>query len=669
MAHLPPSLRIALARARGVTGQGPAAPPPPSPKPLPVSASRPVPPPPRVTDVTVSARPKPQPEVPKPAKAKAGKTKKVAAPTPAPRVADVTTTVTVDDQEQAALILPPGAGDLRFDAPGVLAATKGRRPTDEQMRIMEAAVALRPVAGQALRVRAYAGSGKTSTLKCVAAVIGGDKQGMYLAFNSAIAKEAAGDFPRSVTAKTMHSLAYHAVGVTQANLAKSLNGHYVREVLPNGWTSKARVGVLELGQARLVAQVLRFFFASADAQPTQRHVDAVLDLHVYRVPLDAPTDREARRRHSDLMKLREDLAPLLLRQARGYWEKVWGEDEDGAGWSKAGMVIPHDCYLKIFERQSDLIQRAFAGTDYLMIDEAQDLNPVQRSIAVQSGLPLVCVGDSFQQVYSWRGAEDALDLLPGPETYLSASFRFGSQIAAFAQRILVSRPGGGLPVPLRGLGPQGVVTTEGSARVLLCRTNAAVLRSAGSAALAGTKVHVVGGISELAEELESAVALSEKRLHDVKADSLKRFSCWEELKEEAEALDDANLKRLVEAVEDKKGTARMLAALKQHHVPSEEGAELVVSTTHRAKGREWDAVELCDDFPGPVRAWKRYDAARAKRRADLMKQAVEEWHVFYVAATRARKRLIVPERLMEDMDQWERQQRPQRDSVFDREEW
>ncbi|MBC6818003.1 DNA helicase, partial [Acinetobacter baumannii] len=59
-------------------------------------------------------------------------------------------------------------------------------------------------------VTAYAGAGKTSTLK----LIGNAKSyqsGMYLAFNKAIATEAESKFNRNVRCKTFHSLAFNSV--------------------------------------------------------------------------------------------------------------------------------------------------------------------------------------------------------------------------------------------------------------------------------------------------------------------------------------------------------------------------------------------------------------------------------------------------------------------------
>jgi superfamily I DNA/RNA helicase len=55
----------------------------------------------------------------------------------------------------------------------------------------------------------------------------------------------------------------------------------------------------------------------------------------------------------------------------------------------------------------------------------------------------------------------------------------------------------------------------------------------------------------------------------------------------------------------------------------EEDADVTVSTAHKAKGREWDAVQLAGDFPEPE------------------KQGDEELRLLYVACTRAKRELDI----------------------------
>jgi superfamily I DNA/RNA helicase len=417
-----------------------------------------------------------------------------------------------------------------------------------------------------------------------------------------------------------------------------------------GWLDARKVLLKPVGQARLVARVVAEFCRSADREIGEVHVGRVLDRHVYRVPLEEPAEEAGLAVHREKLGRRSLLAGLLQERAPELWERLARHRDEG-------LTVSHDVYLKLFQLDSTLVCSTLREYEYLMLDEAQDLNPVMRSIATLSGCPVLAVGDPWQGIYSWRGAENALDALGGERLYLTQSFRFGQAVADVARRVLQSKPLHQPDRPLRGSRRASRVLLGHSASVVLCRTNAGVLRAAVFAAKDGASVHVVGGIAELAEELESAVALYEGRLHDVQAESLKRFADWQELREEADQLQDAVLGRLVEAVE---GTdvLRDLAVLKRQHVGSEDQAEVVVSTCHKAKGREWPMVCLARDFLTLEKMAKRYwsvlgrscEGGRVSReRADAVMQVLEEWHVLYVAVTRAVETLVLPESLYEEL--------------------
>lgn len=535
---------------------------------------------------------------------------------------------------------------LGLDASILADATKGRRPTDEQIIVVQACRRMQP--GDALRLIAYAGAGKTSTLKLAGAVLGGS--GIYLAFNRVIAKEGEKAFGAAgITSKTCHSVAYGALGL-RGELPKQ-NSDWVRGYVPNGWLDAgACADVRPDRQAALTAKAFSKFAASDATAPTVYHVADALDDAGFAPPRETPADKSQRRKADRRAEQRSALEPLIFRQVTALWDAIYGGDGDG--WRRAGKSLSFDAYLKVFERSPAVVRSAFRSFGFVLLDEAQDVNRVQISIVEQArraGCKLVAVGDRFQQIYSWRGAVDALEILSGKALYLSASFRFGERVAAFSAHILSTRPGGGLPVPLRGLGPAGTVVAVEKvvAPVILCRTNAGVVRAAGTAALSGQTVHVVGGVKEISQELESILALQRGEQHRVMVDLLKRFPDWKSLEDEAAATEDPDLTYFVELGKDTK-LAEMIEAIRSMERP-EKQASLIVSTAHKAKGREWDVVGLSDDFPGPNRAWRRYHMAVQKHDDSGMKSAIEEWHVLYVAATRAKKELRVARRLHDDI--------------------
>lgn len=63
-----------------------------------------------------------------------------------------------------------------------------------------------------LKILAFAGAGKTSTLTMIAQSMP-EHKGIYLAFNKAIVADIQKKLPPNVEARTFHSLAYNSVGL------------------------------------------------------------------------------------------------------------------------------------------------------------------------------------------------------------------------------------------------------------------------------------------------------------------------------------------------------------------------------------------------------------------------------------------------------------------------
>ncbi|TCG04239.1 hypothetical protein BZM27_42345 [Paraburkholderia steynii] len=89
--------------------------------------------------------------------------------------------------------------------PALVRMPRPFKVTDEQEAVIDAVVR-----GGDLKIKAYAGAGKTSTLGLVADQLTG-RRGSYLAFNREIAGHARRRHPSHVGARTMHSVARASV--------------------------------------------------------------------------------------------------------------------------------------------------------------------------------------------------------------------------------------------------------------------------------------------------------------------------------------------------------------------------------------------------------------------------------------------------------------------------
>ncbi|WP_069885951.1 UvrD-helicase domain-containing protein [Streptomyces luteocolor] len=464
--------------------------------------------------------------------------------------------------------------------------------TDEQTA---AADAFRT--GDHLVLQAGAGTGKTTTLALLAQAT--RRRGRYLAYNRAIARDAATRFPPTVTCKTAHALAYAALGhryTRRLNAPRRPAGQTGQAL---GLTQPARLGERDVTQRTLSYATLRTvtrFCHSADPAITRHHVPRLRGL-------DDP-DHHAQ------------LAQMIVPFARKAWADLQ-HPEDGA------VRFEHDHYLKIWA-----LTQPTLGADYLLLDEAQDTNPVVEQIFLnqRDHAQLVMVGDSAQAIYGWRGAKDVMTGFDGTTLTLSQSFRFGPHLAAEANRWLQIAD-----APIRLTGTNTVPTELGPLSrpdAVLCRTNVGALAAVMTLLTTGQRVALVGGGESLRTLALAARDLKEGRR--TAHPELVLFTCWGDLQDYA-AHDPAggDLQPLVDLI-DTHGPEAILAAVAQ--LAPEERAEVIVSTTHKAKGREWAGVKIADDFTPPKDSEERDDQGR------LLPGPIDdgEARLAYVAVTRAR---------------------------------
>ena len=255
------------------------------------------------------------------------------------------------------------------------------------------------------------------------------------------------------------------------------------------------------------------------------------------------------------------------------------------------MRFTHDHYLKMYALSKPVIQG-----DVLFFDEAQDANPVIKSIVMnQDHLQKVLVGDENQAIYGFTGALDAMGefaktgatVLP-----LAQSFRFGQAVADSANEMLGLL---GSAMKLRGFDqiPSRIEDlTSDQAAAVLCRTNAGTLQEIVDVQQSGKKAALVGGIDQIKNFVIAAIDLQERS--KTNHPELMMFTSWDELKNYVDKdADGGDLATLVKIVELNDST-KLLNAL--NSCVDESRADVTISTAHKAKGREWDSVKIGADF-------------------------------------------------------------------------
>lgn len=470
-------------------------------------------------------------------------------------------------------------------------------PTDEQAHIVDLFGT-----GDHLAVQALAGTGKTTVCEMIARST--HRPGRYLTFSKALANEAAERMPMSVASSTVHSMAFKAYGHRFAHRLNQprLKSWDIARIMGIDHKLAVTVGGRSkvLGPpflASLTMRALDRFYASADDEPSWRHVPYSDGLDDHRP--------DGTRGNVNNRALAREVEPLLRRA----WLDV--RDPDGR------LPFTHNAYLAAW-----MLSAPVLPVEFVLADEVQDLDGrTIRFLGEQmaAGVQVVAVGDDFQQIHEWRGATSAFKAIAWPRTApLTGSYRFGPAIAEVANLVLASL---GTELRLRGLGdPAGRVGPVEDPDAVLCRTNAGAVSTVLRLQATGRRPFLVGGAADVVAFARAAIDLQEGRRTG--HPQLACFDDWDEVVQyvrDDPAGDD--LKLLVRLLREF-GARIVIDALSG--LPGERDADVVVSTAHRSKGRGWARVRLAGDFPDE---WAGTDA--------------EERRLGYVAATRAKLQLDV----------------------------
>jgi hypothetical protein len=164
-------------------------------------------------------------------------------------------------------------------------------------------------------------------------------------------------------------------------------------------------------------------------------------------------------------------------------------------------------------------------------------------------------------------------------------------------------------------------------------------------------VYFEGNINSYTYADEGASLYDVLNLHNGQHDRIRdkllaTMGSMEDLEDYVEQTDDKQLGMLMDLVETYGNDLHeRIATLKRLHVDDDkrQTADMVFSTVHRCKGLEYDEVRLAEDFMTDEALSKQLaeDGSPAQRA-----RLNEELNLLYVAVTRARLMLHIPESLM-----------------------
>lgn len=489
-----------------------------------------------------------------------------------------------------------------------------------------------------LQVNAFAGTGKTTTLWHYAKMHPREKL-IYICYNKSIQLEAEKYFPPNVKCKTSHSIAYGLVG------------HKYKDKLVSFLTTPSLIASLKLHKSKnpelfsqlIIDTVNNFIYSDLD-EITETHLPQNKIELIFGAKSDASKEMADRINSSIIVKSKE------------LWNKMQDVNDNNIG-------MTHDGYLKLLH-----LNTLKLPYDIIMLDEAQDTNPATlKFLKRQYHAGLVFIGDTHQSIYQFRGAKDAFknkdgfDILP-----LSTSFRFGEELANISNAILAFKNettgivGHGKTTIFKNKDFFKTPKKEEDKRIAhIFRNNPTLLNYLFEKIDRGAikKFFVEGGVNNynIGQLIDIYKIFNKEKPTDP---LLQLYPSFEELKSNAKNVVNASLLGQCLLVEKfKHKIPKLLSLAKSLETKNASESEVILTNTHKSKGREYANVKIHLDFDiSPFNPYIHYlfekeetnqpmvyAATKNKKLSAIPEKYFEELNVVYVAITRTKNNLILPE--------------------------
>ncbi len=464
-------------------------------------------------------------------------------------------------------------------------------------------------------INAVAGSGKTTTIINASRLLPANATATFVAFNKAIALELGERLPSQVRSQTLNAMGYGAWR-RACNCALVVDGMKTRKIMDE------LVPELEQGRYNILPRLIGLAKAAGivpdgcDGQGLMEDTDynwqEMIDFHDLEVGERGTTER--------LIELARE---ILAESIRASCKLIDFDDQ---------------LYMPVIRRVS------FFKNDFLFVDEAQDVNMIQRAMlrmALKPNGRLIAVGDPYQAIYGFRGADhDAIELIKSKfsaiELPLSISYRCPLSVIKEAQAYVahiqphenavegvVNRP---KEFKLSDFKPHDVVVCRCTAPVvalaykLISRKIACFVmgREIGQGLLSIVDKMKASGIDSLLQKLSDYRLRETARLESLKQDA------------KAEALND-RLDTIDVFIGGLNETERTIPALKNSisalFSDNMQASAVKLMTQHKSKGLEADRVFILD-----FKLNERFMSKPSNQRQ-------QERNLAYVAITRAKQEL------------------------------
>ncbi|MDY3205951.1 MAG: AAA family ATPase [Arcobacter sp.] len=466
------------------------------------------------------------------------------------------------------------------------------------------------------KINAVAGSGKTTTLLEYAKKNSHLKI-LYLAYNKSLQislQEKLKDYNLPyLHISTIHSLAYNKIEAYNYNLTADLKNYVIEKVITSHElreNQKAYYPTLEY--IALIKDLVNFYCNSS------------------LIALDSKL--------LESYKKQSDLGAKILELLNKNEKRVIEHLKTILSAMKNKIIeATHDFYLKMFYLNKKVSTNL--PYDLILVDEAQDISDVMIGIVENLNCRRIYVGDSFQQIYSFRFATNALNKIDLPSYDLTQSFRFGDNYAKTLQSTLNSlyEINGSKLLKIRGIEKNTKIGREfidfSKPFCVIARSTFGLIQQLVYFIHDKKKIYFEGGYNSYSfmnQTVYSIFYLKQKKNDKITIDEIKDFETINELEtfaKDTKNQDYLNIIKFINTYGD--NIFEINKKIKEHLVSDKKDADIIFTTTHKSKGLEYEQVLMADDFIS------KKEITNTKNKLSYQR-INEELNIYYVAATRAK---------------------------------
>jgi len=462
----------------------------------------------------------------------------------------------------------------------------------------------------ALIVEAVAGSGKTFTIVKAAALIPTAHKAVFLAFNKSIATELGNKLPSHVESKTLNALGW---AVCRYRLGKHIK--------VDRFKTRDLIDRLLPDEAREVVAELLNIIGKAKSHGL--------------IPAGMPSPRGTYEATDEKWITLMDKYSI---DANGCGVATF------TGWAnillKAGLeeqnVLDFDDQLYM---PVALGLQAW-GYDWVIIDEAQDVSHVQRTLLrmfLKRDGRLIAVGDSHQAIYGFRGADNQslanIGRVFKAETLpLSISYRCPRKVVEIAQGFVPHIEASPTAEDGEILAPKSwAVESFSDDDLVVCRNTAPLIELAYKCISEGKQVHVMG--REIGKGLVNVIKKAGGKRITTVEELRPKLDRWQEKQIAKADRDESKIAAISDRVDcihilsaGLETIRELIDAIESIFSDAQGGTKL--ATVHKAKGLEAPRVFILNPELMPSK-WARQEW-----------QQEQERNLQYVAVTRALETLV-----------------------------